>query len=182
MNQVQRKYLIDKIQKASEEAIKEMRKSLPQKPELSRYCLMALLNGELKIKGNSELLQVLKNRALESNGSVFSHGWRSQEDGEITFRLEEFFEVPIGYTEAYSDWVKKSSAIKDKINLLEKQSEGLCTRIQLASNKTLERMIAEIDNMGDISLMDCTLKSLMSSDDALVKCSGDINIKEYGDV
>lgn len=43
------------------------------------------------------------------------------------------------------------------------QSEGLCTRIQLASNKTLEKMIAEVDDMGDISLVDCTLKALMSN-------------------
>lgn len=44
-----------------------------------------------------------------------------------------------------------------------RQFEGLCTRIQLASNKTLEKMIAEVDDMGDISLVDCTLKALLSS-------------------
>lgn len=159
-----------------------MRKSLPDKPELTRYCLMALLSGELKIKDNSELLQVLKNRALKSE-AVFHHGWGGKEDGEVAFKLHEFFEIPIGYIEAYSDWTKKYSAIKHKIDLLKKQSEGLCTRIQLASNKTLERMIAEIDNMGDISLMDCTLKNLMSSSEVtLVKCSDDIDIKDYGDV
>lgn len=38
----------------------------------------------------------------------------------------------------------------------------LVTRIQLASDKTLEKMISEVDDMGDVSLMDTKLKSLIS--------------------
>ena len=40
---------------------------------------------------------------------------------------------------------------------------NLITRIRLASNKTLEKMINEIDDMGEISLFDKKLKQITGS-------------------
>lgn len=162
MNQVQRKYLIDKIQANTQEAVKRLKESMPKKPDLSTHCLNALLNGNLHLKSEDEIMHLLRQRALNGGRNVFSDSFSRYEETEVKFKFEEVFTIPESYIELYNVWEEKRNKIQEQIDTLQMQSEGLCTRIQLASNKTLEKMIAEVDNMGDITFMDCTLKSLMT--------------------
>lgn len=163
MNQTQRKYLIDKIQaqiKATDEALKS---SLPEEPKMDGYLLRALFDGTLEIRTKKSLMEVLKNRASKSPSSwLIKDSWRSKSD-RVEFDLSDFFIIPEQYQKDYDVWKAEKERIENSRRTLRLQSEGLCTRIQLASNKTLEKMISEVDDMGDISLVDCTLKALISS-------------------
>lgn len=171
MNQTQRKYLIDKLQRSSADAITEMRKEYPQKPEVRTYCCEALLKGELRIRSEEEILAALKGRLnVGSSISSFSLG--------VSFDYPEIFILPEEYTKAYKIWEQKYSEIQMKITTLKQQTEALCTRIQLASDKTLERMIAEVDDMGDITFVDCTLKRLMTKTETKIIDAGSYNVLE----
>ena len=160
MNQAQRKYLIDKIQKNTEETIKQLVGAIPKCPEASNYCVTALAEGSLRLKSPEAILDTLRMRWL-ANGSLNTESYFSRKS-EIKFAFHEIFELPEEYRRDYAEWEKEEQSIKETINTLRVQSEGLCTRIQLASDKTLDKMIAEVDDMGDLSFMDCTLKALMT--------------------
>lgn len=68
--------------------------------------------------------------------------------------------MPEAYFNAVNEYKKEYELYSEQIKILSMQCEGLCTRIQLASDKILQKMINEIDDIGDISLMDLTIKSL----------------------
>ena len=50
--------------------------------------------------------------------------------------------------------------IQSEINTLQLQLDAIELRIQLASDKTLQKMINEVDDMGELSLIDTKLKLL----------------------
>lgn len=163
MNQAQRKFLIDKIQAGIKETDKVLEESLPDEPKMDGYLLQALFAGTLEIRTKKSLMDLLKTRAARNvNSWLTANSWSSKSD-RVEFKLEDFFVTPEQYQIDYDAWKKETERIEGLRRTMRMQSEGLCTRIQLASNKTLEKMIAEVDDMGDISLVDCTLKALMSN-------------------
>lgn len=165
MNQVQRKYLIDKIQENTRSAIKALEQTKPKRPDVYSYCLKALLRGELTLRTENDVMGVLNRRALNGNAqAVFSceHGSMFRNEEYVRFALDEIFDLPEEYIQKRNEWEEQNRKIQEQIDTLRQQTEGLCTRIQLASNKTLESMIAEVDDMGDITFMDCTIKKLMT--------------------
>lgn len=165
MNQTQRKFLIDKINEKVKITDKLLKESLPEEPDLASYLLAGIIGGTTKIKSSEALLEVLKQRALKNtSGWLSRNSWSSKND-RVEFRLEEFFDIPKEYLKVYEEWKNETKRIEESRKTLLLQTEGLCTRIQLASNKTLEKMIAEVDDMGDISLVDVTLKSLMTDNE-----------------
>ncbi len=72
----------------------------------------------------------------------------------------EIFIIPAAYDKLKKDCEKRRSDIYKQIADMEMQAESLITRITLASDKTLQRMIDEVDDMGDISLMDTTIRQI----------------------
>lgn len=82
---------------------------------------------------------------------------------EATIKIKDIFVIPKDYEALWEEYYKKCEEINKEIQQIQIESDTLVTRIQLASDKTLQKMIAEVDDMGDISLMDTKLKSLISS-------------------
>lgn len=163
MNQTQRKFLIDKIQEQIKKTDEALKKSLPEEPILAGYLLQELFAGTLEMRTKKSVMDLLKQRAMKNPTKwLCDDNWRSKAD-KVEFALPDFFVIPEKYKTDYAAWESETARIEETRRTLRLQSEGLCTRIQLASNKTLEKMIAEVDDMGDISLVDCTLKALLSS-------------------
>lgn len=74
--------------------------------------------------------------------------------------IEEFFIVPDEYRKWIEERQKIEVEIQNKINALYLQLETLEIRIMIASDKTLQKLISEVDDMGDISLVDTKIKLL----------------------
>lgn len=162
MNQVQRNFLIKKITDSVEIRKRLIRESKPEPPSLSIYILHAVMSGDFEIISQDEIKELLRKKALNSKEREdwAGNSWHTANKGGLHFTLKEFFKIPEEYTRLYDQWRQTTEKMESEYAQLVRQSDGLITRIQLASDKTLQKMINEVDDMGDLSLMDTKLKLL----------------------
>ena len=161
MNQQQRKYLIDKIKSTIDKKIEILSKDRMEYPSMSNFLFHAILKNELKLKTEEHILEAIKSKALNAKeGSNWLSNERMGFDKETTIKLhiEDLLEIPKNYDEKLSEIKNHNSKIQTEINLLKTQFDTIETRIQLASDKTLQKLINEVDDMGDLSLIDTKIK------------------------
>lgn len=162
MNQTQRKFLLDKIDKQLDIRVRALRDAQPEQPNLANFLLAGILAGTLEIRSSKELKHILRERALQDVGEWLDTSYGTHKT-EVKFKLREFFVIPPEAETANQAYIQEYNRLETEIHELVIRGEGLKTRIQLASDKTLQKMIDEVDDMGDISLMDNTLKQLSAS-------------------
>lgn len=163
MNGAQRKYLVDKIKEQVKIRVKSLEDSKPEYPNLSNYILHEVMSGKFQIIDNDAIRELIKKKALDAKQGVGNWmGTRAAwgTDNELAFKPEDFFILPDSYKKLRDECRQKRQEIKDKVSALHVQSESLITRITLASDKVLQTMINEVDDMGNISLMETKLKLL----------------------
>lgn len=163
MNQVQRSFLIKKITDASAAKMKELKDTLPECPSISNYLYHAVMKNDFEIRSTEDLKKVLRNKALASKEdtnwlSEQNMGWDKRKS--IKLNVEDLFILPTEYKEAYRVYQESRDKIEQEVAQIKIQTDTLITRIQLASDKVLQTMINEVDDMGNISLMDTKLKAL----------------------
>lgn len=170
MNQAQRKFLIDKIESNVKKTISILEREKPeQPPSLENFFYGLALTGRLEIKSPESIKEYMCKRAMNHSAKSYSETWLGTSQGDLINRanvkipLREIFVVPKEYDEMWDKYRESEKQIKEKVRALEIECDTLVTRIQLASDKTLEKMISEIDDMGDISLMDTKLKHMISN-------------------
>lgn len=164
MNQTQRSFLIKKIQEKVKIRVDILRECIPEPPNFSTYLLHAVLSGTFEIKNTQDLKDLILERALKAkerqdwlNPASYS---AFSTKSEIGFKVKEFFIMPDNYQVEYDQYTSEKSRIQNEIADILIQEETLITRIQLASDKTLEKLISEIDDMGDIKLIDTKIRLL----------------------
>lgn len=162
MNQTQRKFLINKIEENVKNQIKALDDAIPEPPSLGIYLLHAVMSGNFEIKSNEQIKEMILQKALNTKerDDWMGNSWGRASKDEIFFKIKEFFVVPEEYTKRWEEYRERRKKLEDEINHLRVQSDSLITRIQLASDKTLQTMINEVDDMGNISLMDTKLRTL----------------------
>lgn len=163
MNTAQRKFLIERIQKKATDKISSLRDSKLKYPSASNFIFKAILNGELELQPKEVTLEALKQKALNAKEGC---NWLSEDtmgfEKETTIKIgiKNLVVLPNDYyneSKRVSDFNKKIDA---EIAELIIQKETIEVRIQLASDKTLQNLINEVDDMGNISLVDTKLKLL----------------------
>lgn len=164
MNQTQRKFLIDKIQESVKSKIKAMEDGIPEAPSINNYLLHAVMSGKFEIRSTEEIRETLLKKALNAKGNEdwLGNHWGMANKTLVAFRASEIFVLPAEYQIQADECRAKKNLIGQQVRDLRIQADTLITRIQLASDKTLQAMINEIDDMGNISLMDTKLKGLAS--------------------
>lgn len=170
MNQAQRKFLIDKIEANVKKTIEGLRRDKSeQPPSLENYFYGLALTGKLEVKSPESIAKHMAERAMKHTAKSYGESWLGTSHGDIInsakvkIPIRELFVIPKEYDELWEAYRRQEKEREDKIRQLEIECETLVTRIQLASDKTLEKMISEIDDMGDISLMDTKLKTMISN-------------------
>ncbi len=162
MNQAQRNYLIRKIEESQKVRDEALKKSLPAPPNLNNYLLHAVMSNNFELIGIEALKELIRMKALNSKAG--ESNWMSSDrwgnNTKIEFQAKDIFVIPEEYTKLLEEYKKQYAEVEKERQELSLQSQGLITRITLASDKTLQKMINEVDDMGDISLMDTKIKFL----------------------
>ncbi len=167
MNQTQRTYLIDTIRKKTKDRVEAMEGEKVEGPNLANYLFKHIMAGTLEIKSTEELLATLKAKAIKARpGDTWYAGDRYSSEREVKFQVKEFFVLPPDYLELQTEAREKNERITQEVTAIKMQMDTLITRIQLASNSTLEGMIQEVDDMGNLSLMDLKLRPALGSAEA----------------
>lgn len=162
MNQSQRTFLIKKIEETSKMRIKVLEESLPERPNLENYLLHAVMSGNFQLRTIDEIKETLRQKALKGSerDNWLGNSWGSGNKTDVHFKPREIFIIPDEYEKLLKEYKERDSEVRERINKIKIEVDTLITRIQLASDKTLQTMINEVDDMGNISLMDTKLKQL----------------------
>ncbi len=164
MNQQQRKFLIDKIEKQIQTTKEALKQSALKPPSLSNYLLNAVMSGNFEIKSTEEIkaMIVAKAKAAKAGENWMnnsSSAWGNS-DSEINFNPAIFFILPQDYVKLRNEYDAEIEKAEIEYQNFKLKAESFIVRLNLASDKTLEKMISEVDNMGDITLLDTKLKYL----------------------
>ena len=163
MNQSQRNFLVEKIEGSVDVKIRALKDSLPEPPHLVNFIYHKVMSGNFDIQDKDVLKSIITDRCIntpsdkEWNTSTRG-GW--DKSSKIEFKLADFFIIPAEFQEKIDKYNIETEETRQQINLIQSQADTLIVRIKLASNSTLESMIREVDDMGNISLMDTKLKAL----------------------
>lgn len=168
MNTSQRKYLTDKITSKINSKISEMESEKRDVPNINAYMLHTILSDNFDIINKDAIKELLRQKALKGVSSSRPEHFLSEGNrwdsgigrNKIIFSVEEFFILPEEYKEALEAAKQHNLQIEEQVRSLRLQAETLITRITLASDSTLQKMINEVDDMGDLSLIDMKIRLL----------------------
>lgn len=164
MNATQRKFLVERIQQKVKDKIESLQKSKLQYPSASNYIFKAVLNEKLELQPKEVILNAIKTKALNAKEG---ENWLSEmrmgfeKEREIKLLIKQLIILPDDYNQEYERVKEHNKKIDAEIALMKIQLDTIEIRIQLASDKMLQNLINEIDDMGDISLVDTKLKMLL---------------------
>lgn len=165
MNQSQRTFLLDRIKKKAKEATTALKERMKKNPEMSNHVYMAIMNGTLKMRTSKEIEEALKQKALKVESGedwlIERRGYYNDDKNpNIMLRCQDIFYFPESYAIQKKEVDEHNAALQKEIDDIELRMESLEVRITLASDKTLQQMINEVDDMGALSLIDTKIKAL----------------------
>jgi len=164
MNQKQRDFLIDQVRKNHRKEEETLNKQRPEEPSLNNYITAAILDGTFKLRPTETIRKTIKERVLKlgKKGSLLGSGrssWKDddEDDDVIELKAKDFFELPPGYTEAYDEYTRRRAEFDKKADDLDAMRDTLTLKIQIGSDKVLDQLIEQADNLADLSLMQTSL-------------------------
>jgi hypothetical protein len=165
MNAQQRKFLIERIQIKTKARISELEKTKLNYPNVPNYLFKAILSGKLELQPDEHTMSILKERALKAKEganwlSDQSNGW--EKFTTIKLQVEDLIVIPEDYKKEREMVVEHNEKVDEEIKSLRMQLETVEMRVQLASDKTLQKLINEVDDMRELSLIDTKIKFLNS--------------------
>jgi len=172
MNQDQRKFLIERVNKTYTSQSEELEKKVPKYPSLNNYLVAAFLDDSVKFQPIASLKAKVKDMVLqfgsgdllvktEDNSRRFHRG-RYFGSGEesvntVELRAEDIFVVPAAYTASLKEYQAKKDAIEAEMKVLEAARDTILLKIQIGSNEVLDRLVTQVDNMADLNIMNTQL-------------------------
>lgn len=168
MNQKQRDFLVDTIQKKANEQISDLEKQQRnlKKPLMKNYILRDLKNGTAKLRTEKEIFFSVQKEQLYAR----AYGrYDVDDDMENEKWLAVIFEQPNDYTKQFVEYQLKNKELLENIESLKSKRDTLVMRVKLAPDKRLEVLVSEIDDMGDISMMDSRLLLLGKQENKLLE-------------
>ncbi len=179
MNQDQRKFLIKKVEEEYNSQAKSLKETIREKPLMRDYVLGQALNGGLELKSNDVIKEIVIKDAKIKAGSMMKvdddigYGRRrrynrydddddddddSEEKEEISFRLIDIFVIPPAYNEEVTKWRARRKEILKNIRLLESTRDSIILKIQIGSSIMLDKIVAQVDALGDLNLFNDRLQ------------------------
>jgi hypothetical protein len=163
MNTAQRKFLIERIQQKTKDKIEALKNSRMDFPSIDNYIFKAILTDNLELQPSEVILSALKAKATRAKAG---ENWLSEDrmgiykSTTIRIDIEELLKLPKDYNDELTRVREHNSKINEEISLLKIQLDTIEVRVQLASDKTLQNLVNEVDDMGSLSLIDTKLKLL----------------------
>lgn len=175
MNKDQRKYLTDQVRSTYNQQKEKLRDKIPSPPSLNNYLVAAFLDNSIVMKDVTKLKQRIRDRVIEMGKEDALVGEEEktrrynryniddEEDDEdnkkyiIQIPPEDLFEYPENYLKAKEEYDTKKNKILKEIEILDAQFQTINMKLQIGSDESLKNLIAEVDNLADLSLINTQL-------------------------
>lgn len=163
MNQKQREFLIERVNKTFDAQVREINAEKTKAPSLNNYLIAAFLDNSIQFND----IDVLKNKIREQvlkmgSGNVLIHENKERYlmgndvfAGRNTCEViaEDLFIIPESYKIALEEYNSKMEEIRKRVNALQAQKDTIILKIQIGSDAILDKLISQADNLADLSLM-----------------------------
>lgn len=167
MNQDQRKFLIEQVNKsfrAQKELLEEEEESIVE-PSLNNYLVAAVFDGTFQLQDVEGLKAKIKQRVLKFGKSDKlvtdpndSYSRRGKDNkAEVTLDATDLFVLPEAYVVALEQYRKIKKGKSKELLTLESQRDTIIMKIQIGSNALLDKLVMQIDNLGDLDLTNTQL-------------------------
>ncbi len=167
MNDKQREFLAKRVQSTFDDQVEELRKQLTQQPSLNNYLVAAFLDNTIQFTNMDALKEKMRAKVLkfgasdalvreEDEDSYFSARNRNRGDRKqntVTVKAEDLFVIPQNYLDELAIYNKHKSEIDEKIKQLEATKNTVIMKVQIGSSAVLDKLVMQIDSIGDIDLM-----------------------------
>jgi hypothetical protein len=160
MNQDQRKFLIERVNKTFQTQKSKLEANKIERPSLNNYLVAAFLDNsiqfndieKLKIKMRKEVLKFGASERLVTE-SRDKWGGAKKDKNTCEVIAEDLFIIPESYKIALAEYEAHEKDIEDKVDQLEAQKDTILLKIQIGSNQVLDKLITQVDNLADLNIM-----------------------------
>lgn len=158
MNQDQRKYLIEQVTNTFRDQRDKIKSEMPEQPSLNNYLIAAFLDNSIQFNDIKKLKEKIRKFVLKMGHSDILIKENSRwDDNKKECRIEidpfDLFIIPKNYLDALNEYKKKKKEIDDAIDSLEATKKTIIMKIQIGSNQVLDKLVTQVDNMGDLNIM-----------------------------
>lgn len=158
MNQHQRKFLLEQIEKIYNTEKNELNKRQPTEPSLNNYLVAAILDGTAVIRPTEAIRDDIRNRVREmgkSEALVESTGqWGREKECVDYIKVPALlmFEPPAAYAECKQAYDEALAAWETEKKNLEASINAMRIKVQVGSDKALEALVDQADQICSMSL------------------------------
>jgi hypothetical protein len=166
MNQKQREFLTKHITSVHDQKVRELKNKMRQEPSLNNHLVASFLDGSAAFNDIKKLREKIHQRVLKmSSGEVLIKKERMSrgimggrtEENTIQLRAEDLFIIPETYTKELDEVNAHNAKIEDEIQLLKDMLNTIIMKIQIGSDKHLAPLIEDVENIGDLRLVNSQL-------------------------
>ena len=138
MNQAQRNYLVEQIEKTAKEKRKLLESLIPEYPNLNNYLTHAVMSDKFEVRTQDEIMETLRQKVLGlKNGDTLLGDRWSSNGRTIELKASDIFVIPDEFRRLHDEYTKKKDEINKKLSELDAEVKTLVMRVKLSSNSTL---------------------------------------------
>jgi hypothetical protein len=163
MNQDQRKFLIEKVERTYRDQCNVLTVNAPTRPSLNNYLIAAFLDNTIQFNDIDKLKDKMRKTVLkygvsdklvnDEDDDILTSRRKNKESNFVKILAEDLFVIPESYTEAMKKYNEEKKEIDNKTRELEGNKETIIMKIQIGSSAVLDKLITQVDNMADLNIM-----------------------------
>ena len=159
MNQKQREFLVNHMTKIHKNKVSTLKSKLMNPPSLNNHLISAFLDGSIQLNDIDKLKEKTRQRVLKmsSNDVLIKESRDNWQKSTVTNRIEISAEDLFIMPESFNDELAKVRAhnqkIKEEIDSLEGILNTIIMKIQIGTDKHLAPLIEDVENIGDLRLV-----------------------------
>lgn len=158
MNQHQRKFLLEEIEKQYKRERDELNKRKPDAPSLNNYLTAAILDGSAVMRSLESVTESIRERVRdlgkgESLVSEHSRWGRGKDEQDcISLPALLLFEMPKAFEEVQKKYEQEEETWQNEAKALDASINAMRIKVQVGSDTALEALVRQADQLCSMSL------------------------------
>jgi hypothetical protein len=160
MNQHQRKFLLEAVERQYKEEYSSLRERKPKEPSMNNYLIAAILDGSFVMKSADTIREAVVDRVKNLGKddaflSTIRKSWSrsgDDEDKSVSIPAGILFEMPPGYATAFAKYEAELASWEAESSALEASINAMRIKVQIGSDKALDALVEQADKLCSMSL------------------------------
>jgi len=160
MNQNQRKFLLEAIEKQHKKESGQLRDRRPKAPSLNNYLIASIMDGSFNMKSEDDVRKAMAQRVRDlgkddcfvKSGVTRRVFHDDDECDSVVVPVDVLFEYPPAYAVELAKYEEELEKWKAEAEALDVAINAMRIKVQIGSDKALEVLIEQADQLCSMSL------------------------------